>query len=82
MSPCWKRVRCPRGWAVLEAEKVAIYRLLAGKWRLEQALGIGHARPWARTCGEGWCQQRDHLLDVYLPGVNCRGAGSPLWSGE
>jgi hypothetical protein len=68
----------PTRMAVLEAEKVAIYRLLAGKWQLEQALGIGHARPWPRDLRGRLVPAKDHLLDVYLPGVNCRGAGSPL----
>ncbi len=68
----------PTRMAVLEAEKVAIYRLLAGKWQQEQALGIVHARPWPRDLRGRIVPARDHLLDVYLPGVVCRGAGSPV----
>jgi hypothetical protein len=68
----------PTRMAVLEAEKVAIYRLLAGKWQQEQALGIVHARPWPRDLRGRLVPARDHVLDVYLPGVACRGAGSPV----
>ena len=68
----------PTRMAVLEAEKVAIYRLVAGKWQIEQTLGIVHARPWPRDLRGRVIPARDHLLDVYLPGVVCRGAGSPL----
>lgn len=68
----------PTRIAVLEAEKVALYRWLAGKWQQEQALGIVHARPWPRDLRGRLVPARDHLLDVYLPGVVCRGAGSPV----
>lgn len=67
----------PTRIAVLEAEKVAIYRLLAGKWQQEQALGIAHARPWPRDLRGRLVPAKDHLLDVYLPGVICRDPGSP-----
>lgn len=68
----------PTRIAVLEPEKVAIYRLQAGKWQQEQSLGIVHARPWPRDLRGRVIPARDHLLDVYLPGVVCRGGGSPL----
>ena len=68
----------PTRIAVLAAEKVSIYRLLAGKWQQEQALEIAHARPWPRDLRGRLILAKDHLLDVYLPGVVCRGAGSPL----
>ena len=38
----------PTRIAVLDAEKVSLYRLQGGKWQQEQALGIVHARPWPR----------------------------------
>jgi hypothetical protein len=68
----------PTRIAVLDAGKVAIYRLLAGKWQQEQALEIVHARPWPRDLRGRLIPAKDHLLDVYLPGVVCRGAGSPV----
>jgi hypothetical protein len=69
----------PTRIAVLGAEKVTLYQLQAGKWQPEQVLGIGHARPWPRDLRGRVIPARDHLLDVYLPGVICRSAsGTPL----
>jgi hypothetical protein len=71
----------PTHIAVLDAERVALYRLQAGKWQQEQALGIVHARPWPRDLRGRLIPAKDHLLDVYLPGVICRsGAAAPLSS--
>jgi hypothetical protein len=66
----------PTHIAVLDAEKVALYRWQAGKWQQEQALGIVHARPWPRDLRGRLIPARDHLLDVYLPGVICRSAAA------
>jgi hypothetical protein len=69
----------PTRIAVLDAEKVALYRWQGGKWQPEQTLGIVHARPWPRDLRGRLIPARDHLLDVYLPGVICRSvAGVPL----
>jgi hypothetical protein len=69
----------PTRIAVLDAEKVAIYRLAAGRWQQEQALEIAHARPWPRDLRGRLILAKDHLLDVYLPGVVCRSSvGVPL----
>jgi hypothetical protein len=69
----------PTRIAVLDAGKVAIYRSLAGKWQQEQALEIAHARPWPRDLRGRLILAKDHLLDVYLPGVVCHSsAGAPL----
>jgi hypothetical protein len=69
----------PTHIAVLGPEKVALYRWQAGKWQQEQALSIVHARPWPRDLRGRLFPARDHLLDVYLPGVICRStAGVPL----
>lgn len=68
----------PTHIAVLSAENVSLYRMQGGKWQLEQTLGIAHARPWPRDLRGRLVPGRDHLLDVYLPGVICRSAaGSP-----
>src|SRR6202049_604570 len=66
----------PTHIAVLDAEKVALYRWQAGKWQQEQALSIVHARPWPRDLRGRLIPTRDHLLDVYLPGVMCRSAAA------
>ena len=61
----------PTRIAVLEPESVSFYRMQDGKWRQEQALPIVHARPWPRDLRGRLIPARDHLLDVYLPGVTC-----------
>src|SRR5580698_4849625 len=69
----------PTHIAVLDGEKVSLYREQGGKWQPEQVLNIFHARPWPRDLRGRVIPARDHLLDVYLPGVSCRtGSGSPL----
>src|SRR5579872_1662673 len=65
----------PTRIAVLGAEKLALYGLQAGKWQQEQAVGIVHARPWPRDLRGRLIAPKDHLLDVYLPGVICRSSG-------
>ncbi len=65
--------------AVLDPEKVSLYRMQSEKWQQEQALPIVHARPWPRDLRGRLIPSRDHLLDVFLPGVFCRSAAtSPL----
>ena len=69
----------PKQIAVLDAEKVAIYRQKNGKWQQEQSLAIEHVRPWPRDLRGRAIAAKDHLLDVYLPGVFCRTTtGLPL----
>ncbi len=69
----------PTRIAVLDAEDVALYRLIGGKWQREQTLTVAHARPWPRDLRGRLIPAKDHLLDVYLPGVACHSsAGSPL----
>jgi len=62
----------PTHIAVLNPENVSLYRLQGGKWQPEQTLGIVHVRPWPRDLRGRLIPARDHLLDVYLPGVICR----------
>jgi hypothetical protein len=65
--------------AVLDPEKVSLYRMQGGKWQLEFALAIAHTRPWPRDLRGRLLPAKDHLLDVYLPGVICHtGAGATL----
>jgi hypothetical protein len=69
----------PKQIAVLDAVKVAIYRQKNGKWQQEQSLAIAHVRPWPRDLRGRAFAAKDHLLDVYLPGVFCRTTtGLPL----
>jgi len=66
----------PTQIAVLDGEKVAIYRLKNGKWAQEQSLAIVHTRPWPRDLRGRIAGAQDHLFDVYLPGVLCRSTTS------
>jgi hypothetical protein len=69
----------PTHIAVLDSEKVSLYRWQSGKWQQEQALGLTHARPWPRDLRGRLIPARDHLLDLYLPGVLCHStANLPL----
>jgi hypothetical protein len=62
--------------AVLDPEKVALYRFSNGHWQQEQALSISHARSWPRDMRGRLVLRQDHLLDVYLPGVFCQSSGN------
>jgi hypothetical protein len=67
--------------AVLNAENVTLYRMQGGKWQQEQVLEITHAKPWPRDLRGRLVPARDHLFDVYLPGVTCHsGAGGAALS--
>ncbi len=69
----------PTRIAVLDPENVSLYKLQAGKWQQEQTLGVVHARPWPRDLRGKLIPEKDHQLDIYLPGVVCRStAGLPL----
>jgi hypothetical protein len=69
----------PKHIAVLDAEKVSVYTLQSGKWQREQAFSISHAGPWPRDLRGRVIAGKDHLFDVYLPGVLCRtSAALPL----
>jgi hypothetical protein len=69
----------PAHIAVLDPEKISLYRLQGGKWQQEQTLSIVHTRPWPRDLRGRLIPGRDHLFDIYLPGVICvTTATSPL----
>lgn len=69
----------PTHIAVLDPDKVSLYRMQGGKWQLEQLLAVMHSRPWPRDLRGRLILAKDHLLDAYLPGVICRAmAGAPV----
>ena len=70
----------PTRIVVLDPVKVSLYRWQGGKWQAEQVLEIPHSRPWPRDLRGRLITAKDHLLDVYLPGVTCRSAGGNLLS--
>lgn len=72
----------------LDDDMVAIYRRQnenqnrnqganpAGPWELEAQLPIAHARAFPRDLRGRLLLRRDHLFDVYLPGMFCRSNSS------
>ena len=64
----------PTHIAVLTPEQVTLYRWRGEKWEPEQTLAISHARPWPRDLRGRLILAKDHLLEVYLPGIVCRTA--------
>jgi hypothetical protein len=69
----------PTHIAVLDPEKVSLYRLQGGKWQQEQELPITHQHPWPRDLRGRLVPTKDHLFDAYLPGVFCASTStSPL----
>jgi hypothetical protein len=68
----------PTRIAVLDPDKISLYRWQSARWQLEQTSNIPHTRPWPRDLRGRLVAARDHLLDVYLPGVICRSSGSSL----
>jgi hypothetical protein len=64
---------------VLSAEELGVYHFQDGRWQLAQSLPISHARPWPRDVRGRLLLSKDHLFDVYLPGVFCQStANVPL----
>jgi hypothetical protein len=70
----------PTHIAVLDDEKVALYRNENGKWRPELAAMLPLDHPWPRDLRGRLIPSKDHFLDVYLPGVVCRGNGRGTFS--
>jgi hypothetical protein len=68
----------PTRIAVLDAEKISLYRMQSGKWQVEQELEVKHSHPWPRDLRGRMVPAKDHLLDAYLPGMICHASGSPL----
>jgi hypothetical protein len=62
--------------AVLDPEKVSLYRNLGGKWQQERVLPVTHERPWPRDLRGRLIPAKGHLLDAYLPGVICHSTNS------
>jgi hypothetical protein len=66
----------PNHIAVLDPEKVAIYRFKDGRWQQEQVIEVTHARPWPRDVRGRLVLRQDHLFDAYLPGVFCQSSNT------
>ncbi|MFZ0283661.1 MAG: hypothetical protein WAL32_00390 [Terriglobales bacterium] len=57
---------------VLEPENIVLYAARGDQWQAQQTLAITHARPWPRDLRGRLILRKDHLFDVYLPGVLCQ----------
>ena len=69
----------PARMVVLDARGVTSYLQRDGRWQSEQSFAVAHSRPWPRDLRGRIELRKDHLLDVYLPGVFCRSTTlSPL----
>ncbi len=62
---------------VLDTENVTLYKLISGRWTLEQQFAVPHTRPWPREPRGRLVLARDHLFDVYLPGIVCSSTATP-----
>lgn len=63
---------------VLDSNGVKLYRLKDSRWQLEQSLPIPHTRPWPRDLRGRMLPGRDQSLEVFLPGIHCRGAAGTV----
>jgi hypothetical protein len=66
----------PSRLAVLDPDKITLYRLTNGRWQKEQAIEISHSQPWPRDVRGRLVMGQNHLLDVYLPGVFCQSSSN------
>ena len=65
--------------AGLSPEQIALFRFQEGRWKLDQAMPITHARTWPRDLRGHLIPRVDHLFDAYLPGVFCQSSkAAPL----
>lgn len=69
----------PLHLVVLTPEQLEIYRFQDGRYQQDQSLTVSHSRPWPRDMRGRLTLSKDHLFDVYLPGVFCQStANVPL----
>jgi hypothetical protein len=69
----------PRRMLVLDENAVNLFEFKDGHWIAGQSLAIVHDRPLPRDVRGRIVLRKDHLFDVYLPGVICRStSASPL----
>jgi len=67
----------PRGMLVLSATGVTIYEFKDGHWVPGQSLAIKTPVALPRDLRGRIFLRKDHLFDVFLPGLVCRSTGSP-----
>jgi hypothetical protein len=64
----------PRRALLLSSTGVAIFNSQDSRWVWAQTLPITHAAPFPRDLRGRILLRKDHLFDVFLPGVACRSA--------
>lgn len=62
----------PLHLVVLSPEQLDVYQFQDGRWQQNQSLPIVHARAWPRDMRGRLVLSKEHLFDVYLPGVFCQ----------
>jgi len=62
----------PRRLLVLGRDSVTIYEFTANRWLQGQSVAITHDKPMPRDPRGRIFLRKDHLFDLYLPGVGCR----------
>ena len=67
----------PAHMAVLSGNEIAVYRIQGERPQLEQSLPIAHQRPWPRDLRGRLHIGKEHLLEVFLPGVRCQSSSTP-----
>jgi len=63
---------------LLEPESVVLSKFQDGRWQQEQSLPLSHSHPWPRDLRGRLILRKDHLFDVYLPGMFCRSTATAL----
>jgi hypothetical protein len=66
----------PSHMLVLASNAIGVYTLHDGRWQPDQSITITHSRPWPRDLRGKLVLRKDHLFDVFLPGVFCRSTTS------
>lgn len=67
----------PLHLVVLSPEQLDIYRFQDGRWLQDQSLPIVHTHPWPRDMRGRLILSKEHLFDIYLPGVFCQSTATP-----
>jgi hypothetical protein len=69
----------PEHLLVLDRDKVSLLSSTGRSWQPEQTFDITHSHPWPRDLRGRVMFSKEHLFDVYMPGVRCQGMlTSPL----
>lgn len=62
---------------VLDPSGITLYKKLGGTWASQQSLAVVRESAWPRDLRGRLSLTRDHMFDVYLPGVICSSTATP-----